>query len=308
MLPNAGSRRFADYRGDRHGTSARPSAGWIRSSRHGPHVPLDNVAIRTLRFVVANRCTSRPTRTPLRTDVPLSERAVFEAVVNAVVHARLRGVRRIRCSCSTDRLELYSPGGLCNSMTTDDLRRVPRNELLASRLGQCPVRLIVPGGGRGTSSNDANEPSSRTRRSPLPAGGRSSRLVGERGTEGRSSGMPGRPNAEGVAASVVVTHWSTRERRLPRSVDVLMLSQQDLSRGQDLTPSGAPFELHAKLRAMTVLCGRSRSPRRPMARDYQLRPGFAGACTEGAHASGAGRRFADHRQRRTDICPVFRDG
>ena len=49
-----------------------------------------------------------------------------------------------------DRLELYSPGGLCNSMTTDDLRtsQFTRNELLASRLGQCPVGDVPGGGGR----------------------------------------------------------------------------------------------------------------------------------------------------------------
>ena len=46
-----------------------------------------------------------------------------------------------------DRLELYSPGGLCNSMSTDDLRisQFTRNELLASRLGQCTVGDGVPG-------------------------------------------------------------------------------------------------------------------------------------------------------------------
>ena len=49
-----------------------------------------------------------------------------------------------------DRLELISPGTLGNSLTVDDLRtsQFTRNELLASRLGQCPVGDVPGSGGR----------------------------------------------------------------------------------------------------------------------------------------------------------------
>ena len=87
-----------------------------------------------MRFVVRNRRVAASKR-PGRVDVPqYSERAVFEAVVNAVVHRdySIRG-SRIRLFMFDDRLELYSPGGLCNSMTTEDLRtsQFTRNELIA---------------------------------------------------------------------------------------------------------------------------------------------------------------------------------
>ncbi|MDE0349839.1 MAG: putative DNA binding domain-containing protein, partial [Gammaproteobacteria bacterium] len=84
--------------------------------------PLDRQIRDAMRFVVRNRRVAASKR-PGRIDVPqYSERAVFEAVVNAVVHRdySIRG-SRIRLFMFDDRLELYSPGGLCNSMTTEDL-------------------------------------------------------------------------------------------------------------------------------------------------------------------------------------------
>lgn len=71
-----------------------------------------------------------------RIDYPqYSLRAVFEAVVNAVVHRdySIWG-GRIRLHLFVDRLELYSPGALPNSMTVDtmQLMSIPRNEVLAS--------------------------------------------------------------------------------------------------------------------------------------------------------------------------------
>ena len=128
--------------------------------------------LKTMRFVVRNRRVAARKR-PARQDLPqYSERAVFEAVVNAVVHRdyAVRG-SKIRLFMFDDRLELYSPGGLCNSMTTEDLRtsQFTRNELLASRLGQCPVGE-VPGAGDDTSSNGGARasPSSRTKRFRCP--------------------------------------------------------------------------------------------------------------------------------------------
>ena len=77
-----------------------------------------------------------------------SMRAVFEAVVNAVVHRDYsKAETKIRLFMFTDRLELYSPGALANTLTVDDLRYnqvalnpdvigATRNELLASLLSE----------------------------------------------------------------------------------------------------------------------------------------------------------------------------
>ena len=77
-----------------------------------------------------------------------SMRAVFEAVVNAVVHRDYsKAGSKIRLFMFTDRLELYSPGALANTLTVDDLRYnqvalnpdvigATRNELLARLLSE----------------------------------------------------------------------------------------------------------------------------------------------------------------------------
>ena len=113
--------------------------------------PLDRQIRDAVRFVIRNRRVAA-FKNPARTDVPqFSERAVFEAVVNAVVHRDYAvSGSHIRLFMFDDRLELYSPGGLCNSMTTEDLRtsQFTRNEVLASRLGQCSVGEVPGSGGR----------------------------------------------------------------------------------------------------------------------------------------------------------------
>ena len=77
-----------------------------------------------------------------------SMRAVFEAVVNAVVHRDYsKAGSKIRLFMFTDRLELYSPGALANTLTVDDLPYnqvalnpdvigATRNELLARLLSE----------------------------------------------------------------------------------------------------------------------------------------------------------------------------
>lgn len=80
---------------------------------------------------------------PARIDLPqYSERAIFEAVVNAVAHRdySMRG-SRIRLSMFSDRLEIQSPGTLPNSLTVDNIadRQAARNEVLTSMLGRMAV-------------------------------------------------------------------------------------------------------------------------------------------------------------------------
>ena len=100
-----------------------------------------------VKFVVRNmRVSAR--KTPSREDAPqYSRTAVFEAVVNAVVHRDYSmSSRRTRLSMFKDRLEIDSPGQLLNGMTIDgmDSSQATRNEVLASVFGRIPVG-DVPG-------------------------------------------------------------------------------------------------------------------------------------------------------------------
>lgn len=81
-----------------------------------------------------------------------ADRAVFEALVNAVAHRdySIYG-SRIRLFLFDDRLELYSPGPPPNSIALDSLalRQATRNELITSLLARCPVEDANGGLGRG---------------------------------------------------------------------------------------------------------------------------------------------------------------
>ena len=75
-----------------------------------------------------------------------SMRAVFEALVNAVVHRDYsRTASKIRLFMFADRLELSSPGALANTLTVERLRygQATRNELLARLLSELTVEDIV---------------------------------------------------------------------------------------------------------------------------------------------------------------------
>ncbi|MCL2161080.1 MAG: putative DNA binding domain-containing protein [Betaproteobacteria bacterium] len=78
-----------------------------------------------------------------REDLPQFDlRAVFEAVTNAVAHRdySMAGTK-VRLRLFDDRLEIYSPGMLVNTMTTESLpfRQAARNEALTSLLARCPI-------------------------------------------------------------------------------------------------------------------------------------------------------------------------
>ncbi|MGZ5620253.1 MAG: ATP-binding protein [Methylobacter sp.] len=106
--------------------------------------PLDRQIWDAFDFVRLNM--KIPARKSLgRIDYPqYSLRAVFEALVNAVVHRdySIWG-GRIRLHMFADRLELYSPGALPNSMTVETMQMMsmPRNEVLSSLFSRYyPVR------------------------------------------------------------------------------------------------------------------------------------------------------------------------
>ena len=122
----AGERTDVDYQ-----TDARDVGG-----------PLDAQVADALHFVRRNMLV-RATKATARAERPqFSERAVFEALVNAVAHRdySLAGAR-IRLHLFGDRLELYVPGGLANTLTPDSLhlRQANRNELIVSLLARCPA-------------------------------------------------------------------------------------------------------------------------------------------------------------------------
>ena len=86
---------------------------------------------------------------PARISLPqYSEKAVFEALVNAVVHRdySMKG-SRIRLSMFDDRLEIQSPGSLPNDLTVESMasRQSTRNEALASIFARIPVRGTTGG-------------------------------------------------------------------------------------------------------------------------------------------------------------------
>ena len=108
--------------------------------------PLDAQILGAARFVARNQRVAASEHG----EVPqYSERAVFEALVNAVVHRDYsnRG-SHIRLFMFDDRLELFSPGSLGDSMNVDDLStdQDARNQLLADRLRDLPV-VNAPGAG-----------------------------------------------------------------------------------------------------------------------------------------------------------------
>ncbi len=104
--------------------------------------PLDEQVAEALHFVRRNMLV-RATKVTARVDQPqFSERAVFEALVNAVAHRDYSmGGSRVRLHMFGNRLELYVPGALANTLSPDSLhlRQANRNELIVSLLARCPA-------------------------------------------------------------------------------------------------------------------------------------------------------------------------
>ena len=73
--------------------------------------------------------------------------AVFESVVNAIAHRdySIHG-SKIRVRLFENRLELYSPGSIPNSMGVENLPHLQFacNEFISSLLAMCPVPGDVP--------------------------------------------------------------------------------------------------------------------------------------------------------------------
>ena len=103
---------------------------------------LDEQALEACRFVSRNMRIGA-TKSLGRRDIPQFDlSAIFEAVVNAVVHRDYSVYgSKIRLRMFADRLELFSPGAIANTLTLESLpyRQAARNETLASLLARTPV-------------------------------------------------------------------------------------------------------------------------------------------------------------------------
>ena len=138
-LPNAYVQAVA-YRGTsiRAGASNDP----YQLDAADIHGPLDTQIVDACRFVAKNMKTAA-FKDQGRLDRPQFDMsAVFEAVVNAVAHRdySIHG-SKIRLRLFENRLELYSPGAIPNSMDVEDLGDLQsaRNDVIASLLAKIPV-------------------------------------------------------------------------------------------------------------------------------------------------------------------------
>jgi predicted HTH transcriptional regulator len=114
--------------------------------------PLDEQIRRAMAFLHRNQRVAA-TKEPQRVEIPqFSDRAIFEAIVNAVAHRdySIHG-SKIRFFLFDDRLEIFSPGALLNTVSIESLplRQATRNELLTSLLAECPVDATAGQVGRG---------------------------------------------------------------------------------------------------------------------------------------------------------------
>jgi predicted HTH transcriptional regulator len=127
------------YRGTAQDSNYQNDAARIRG-------PLDEQIRHAMVFFRRNNVVAAR-KTPMREDLPrFSERAVFEAVVNAVAHRDYSiHASKIRFFIFADRLQVYSPGALPNTVTVEtiDARQATRNELITSLLADCPVPTEV---------------------------------------------------------------------------------------------------------------------------------------------------------------------
>lgn len=111
--------------------------------------PLDMQIKDACDFVRRNMRTGAK-KDPARVEAPqYSMRAVFEAITNAVAHRDYSISQScIRLHMFRDRIELFSPGSIPNTMTIESMpfRQFSRNELIASLLSRCPLEIAKESG------------------------------------------------------------------------------------------------------------------------------------------------------------------
>ena len=132
------------------GVDAVPSEGEgaYQSDAEDITGPLDHQVVGAMQFVRRNSKVAA-TKEAGRSDKPeYDTTAIFEALVNAVVHRdyTIQG-SKVRLKMFSDRLELYVPGALVNTLDLDSIafRQVSRNDTLASLLSKVPVDERISG-------------------------------------------------------------------------------------------------------------------------------------------------------------------
>lgn len=104
--------------------------------------PLDEQVNETLHFARRNMRIEATKQIHRTERSQYSERALFEALVNAVAHRdySMAGTR-IRFHMFRNRIELCVPGGIPNTLSPDNLhlRQFCRNESIVSLLARCPT-------------------------------------------------------------------------------------------------------------------------------------------------------------------------
>ncbi len=143
-LPNAFIQAVA-YRGPR--VHPRGMGEYYQLDAADISGPLDAQVDQACRFVARNMKVAAY-KDLGRVDCPQFDMAaVFEAVVNAVAHRdySIHG-SKIRLRIFSDRLEVYSPGGIPNTLEPESLLHVQlsRNEFVSSMLAKCPIPANVP--------------------------------------------------------------------------------------------------------------------------------------------------------------------
>ena len=108
--------------------------------------PLDKQIVEAYHFVKQHNQLSARKQIGREERLQYSMKAVFEALVNAVVHRdySIHG-SKIRLFMFADRLELYSPGELANTLTVENLidNQFTRNELLSRLISELTVNSEI---------------------------------------------------------------------------------------------------------------------------------------------------------------------
>ena len=106
------------------------------------HGPLDKQITGAYNFVNQYNHISAKKEIGREEKPQYSMRAVFEALVNAVVHRDYsKHGSKIRLFMFSDRLEIYSPGALANTLTVENMidNQFTRNELLSRLLSELKI-------------------------------------------------------------------------------------------------------------------------------------------------------------------------
>jgi predicted HTH transcriptional regulator len=209
--------------------------------------PLDGQIRQAMAFLRRNQTVSAR-KSPHRVETPqFSERAVFEAAVNAVAHRDYSiHVSRIRFFMFHDRLEFYSPGGLINTLTVESLplRQATRNELITRLLSECPVPQTAGDVRRGYYLEKRGEGVPIILRESRALSGRTPEYLLIDGTELRLTIFSARPEASksgspgGGAMKEPIRPWATAPSAAPRPRARASRARSSSRRGPGSPPRG----------------------------------------------------------------------